>query len=225
MIEVSLDGLLHSCSQERDDVWPAVRRKLLQWNQVSITQLTVNTMETMAIEGGELRRFFVCYLTPVNGAGATPLLPECFESKKCAMDRCIELVGMYANLVLTTHTDEEVQVAARALATVEQARQYAIDNGLTTTTRWLAQVNKPDDMPSRPDVAYKVSWSEFIGRKSKFLPLTEARDLVMRLGIKTVSEYRLLGRNGLRPSGLPAGPQEYYGDEWRGWDYFLGKTT
>ena len=60
-------------------------------------------------------------------------------------------------------------------------------------------------------------------RGRQFLPFGEARAVAHSLGLASVSGWKALCRNGMRPATLPAGPDRVYKNGgWRGWGKWLG---
>lgn len=53
----------------------------------------------------------------------------------------------------------------------------------------------------------------------KWLPLEEARAIVAQQGFKRQADFYTWKE---RPANIPSNPRGTYGDEWRGWEYFLG---
>ena len=64
-------------------------------------------------------------------------------------------------------------------------------------------------------------WPYFLGNEIKELYITieEAMGAAKRLGIKTQLEYKTRYKEDPR---LPSHPDDYFGDKWPGWPYFLG---
>ncbi|WP_437202071.1 helicase-related protein [Planctomicrobium sp. SH664] len=53
----------------------------------------------------------------------------------------------------------------------------------------------------------------------KWLPLEEARTIVVQQGFKRQADFYAWTD---RPANIPSNPRGTYGDDWRGWEYFLG---
>lgn len=112
-------------------------------------------------------------------------------------------------------------------------KEYAKIHNLCSIKLWLEASEKkdfPKNLPKRPPNVYGCKWSEILNKKnidnSKYLSFEEACSLVRTLGLKTMSDFRELGREGGRPSKIPSNPERYYKDKWQGWPYFLiGKST
>jgi hypothetical protein len=86
---------------------------------------------------------------------------------------------------------------------------------------------KPFNIPSSPVKTYKnkgwQGWDDFLGRvrHKKFLSYNEAREIVIKSGIRSLREYKSWKE---RPFNIPCKPEETYKNKgWQGFLHFLGK--
>ena len=108
---------------------------------------------------------------------------------------------------------------------------------LSTEYREWHLKTKPTNLPLNPGKSYKKQgwpgWTVFLGlkkmnqwSKKDRLPLEEARLYMMSQGLRNKREFDKWGREGKRPSFIPANPSRYYEKEgWKekgGMKYFLG---
>ena len=93
--------------------------------------------------------------------------------------------------------------------------------------------NKPDDIPSSPQSAYKnkgwISWGNFFGTKiflKKFRPFKEAREHVRGLEFKNRDEWFEYCKSGNKPDDIPQKPERTYKNKgWIGVGDWLGTGT
>ena len=99
--------------------------------------------------------------------------------------------------------------------------------------RLFKQKKLPKGLPSDPPRIYKnkgwVGWPEFLGyerdkmKRGSALPFREAREFTRSFGIKSISEYKKLHKQGGLPKVYPADPSRLYkGQGWVDWFDFLG---
>ena len=63
-------------------------------------------------------------------------------------------------------------------------------------------------------------------RDTDFLNFEDARVIVQKLNLKSVSQFRELASSKTLPDRVPSNPQsKYNNDGWNGWDDFLGKEN
>jgi hypothetical protein len=95
----------------------------------------------------------------------------------------------------------------------------------------LAKEGKlPKDLPHSPDIFYKAkgwnNWYDYLGKDKPVEPLSfeEARNVIHKFELKSVSEFRKLKRHkGTLPEGIPARPDtEYKNKGWTNWPDFVG---
>ncbi len=114
----------------------------------------------------------------------------------------------------------------------EEARELARTLALGSQGSWRRYARsgeKPDDVPSRPDAAYKhegwVSWADFLGtsnHKGGWRSFEEAREHVRSLGLKTTDEWTAYARSADKPADIPAYPREVYRAQWETMGDWLG---
>lgn len=115
-------------------------------------------------------------------------------------------------------------------APLEMVKAYALRHNLTTIEKWLEAADGekwPEIMPKRPVNVYGCKWSDVLAPKtisnSKFVTYDEARVMLKLYKISSMREFRLMGREGKRPSTIPSNPERHYKDDWKGWPNFLSK--
>ncbi len=89
----------------------------------------------------------------------------------------------------------------------------------------------PKNFPRKPDEYFKKKevwqgWSDFFGKPAEYsakhyLSYEDASQLCKKKNIKNSIEYRTWTN---RPSNLPARPDQFYKDCWKGWREFLGNN-
>ena len=105
---------------------------------------------------------------------------------------------------------------------------------------WCRSGARPANVPSRPDKAYVhdgwmgwVHWLDHgsvgavaltsVGSTKACLPFADALVTARSLGLANRSEWREWCKKGMRPRGVPAGPDTSYKDDgWQGWGHWLG---
>lgn len=97
----------------------------------------------------------------------------------------------------------------------EQAKQFMHRLGFERKlqwTNWKKAGKRPSFIPSSPERTYKdkgwISWHDWIG--FGFMPFTEARTYMRKLGLKNREEYWTWQRSGKRPKTIPATPEKIY---------------
>jgi superfamily II DNA or RNA helicase len=118
----------------------------------------------------------------------------------------------------------------------DQARNFARSLGLSSNKEWRLYCKsgeKPDDIPSQPERAYKalgwLSYGDWLGtgrvssNQVKYLTFIEARNFVKNLGLKSFAEWRKYCKSGDKPDTIPAKPNRTYKDSgWIGMGDWLG---
>ncbi len=89
----------------------------------------------------------------------------------------------------------------------------------------------PKNFPRKPDEYFKKKevwqgWSDFFGKPTEYsvkhyLSYEEASLLCRKKSIKNSIEYRTWTN---RPINLPARPDQFYKETWKGWKVFLGNN-
>ena len=94
--------------------------------------------------------------------------------------------------------------------------------------------NKPDDIPSAPDVVYAdsgwISWGDWLGignvLSKSWRQFGEARTFVHGLKLKSTTEYRAYCKSGNKPDDIPTHPHIIYADSgWISWYDWLGNDN
>lgn len=109
-----------------------------------------------------------------------------------------------------------------------EAREFVIGLNLNSIIEWRKFTKDnliPHNIPLRADAKYKdngwVSWSDFLGFKSKmgpnkdYLPFDEAREFVIGLGLNSTAEWREYCKTDNKPVNIPFTPNTVYGNS--GW--------
>ena len=117
----------------------------------------------------------------------------------------------------------------------EDARKFVQLQNLQTTTDWVQYCrsgNKPEDIPSNPQLNYKKSWKSYgdwlrdgksITRKSKFLSFEDAKMFVHKLNLKSVNEWRTYCKSNNKPDNITSVPERVYKNKgWIGLGDWLG---
>jgi superfamily II DNA or RNA helicase len=131
----------------------------------------------------------------------------------------------------------------------EEARDFIRSLGLKSQNDWFnyskgalkERGERPRDIPSCPNLVYKDSgwisfgdWtgSGFIAPKyNTYLPFTEAREIVRRLGLKNQKEWIMYTRGEIpglppKPKNIPSTPERTYKSEgWVGLGDWIGAKT
>ena len=92
--------------------------------------------------------------------------------------------------------------------------------------------NKRNDIPSRPENAYKkewISWGDFLGTgtiasfNKKYRSFEDAREFVHALGVTGQQQWQKeYVKSGNKPDDIPSNPQKVYEKEWKGWGDWTG---
>ncbi|AZG34806.1 gamma-mobile-trio integrase GmtZ [Shewanella psychromarinicola] len=116
-------------------------------------------------------------------------------------------------------------------STIEDASKAAIKRGIKTRKEYLERYKEDPKLPRVPDHTYSDEWESFGGLCgfldkeviSFYRAIEEASEAVIKLGIKTGTEYSERYKEDPK---LPSEPSRYYGVEWtnfESWDGFLGR--
>ncbi len=117
------------------------------------------------------------------------------------------------------------------------AREFARSLKLKSKDEWRAYVRAhglPPGIPIRPGQVYRGTWEgwpDFLGylpAKGRTLPsgiwsYRKARALVREQEFSSSAEFLKWARRGAT-AGVPRAPEDVYGNAWRGWRDFLGKS-
>jgi len=124
----------------------------------------------------------------------------------------------------------------REYVSFQEAREFVIKLGLKGKQEWhmyCKSGNKPDNIPSNLNQTYKnkgwINWGDFLGtgtianQNKKYLTYEEAREIVMKLNLKSNTEWKEYCKSGNKPDDVPTYANETYENEgWKGWAHFLG---
>ena len=126
---------------------------------------------------------------------------------------------------------------AKPFLLYEKAQAFARSLGLASKVAWQAWCkagNRPLDVPSTPDRAYKGTgwqgWGAWLGtgnqRSKEFLLYDEAQAFARSLGWTNQTEWYAWCRKGSRPPNVPSRPdQTYKNGGWQGWGHWLGHAS
>ena len=111
--------------------------------------------------------------------------------------------------------------------TLAEAKSCAKKLGINSSGEYGKRYKEDPLLPSNPHNTYQrewVSWYDFLDKEHRTIypRLDEAKKAVQARKIKSFDDYTLRYKDD--PS-LPASPQEYYKNEWKGWPDFLGKEV
>ena len=108
-----------------------------------------------------------------------------------------------------------------------EAREFVRKLGLKGLKEWFEYCKsdqKPDNIPSNPNLNYKnngwKSYGDWVGNdniaptKMEFLPFKEAREFVRKLGLKNWNEWKAYAKSGNKPDNIPYSPEKTY-KEWK----------
>ncbi|MGH1431801.1 MAG: gamma-mobile-trio integrase GmtZ [Neptuniibacter sp.] len=118
------------------------------------------------------------------------------------------------------------QPIRRFYKTLKEASESAQNLEITTLAEYKTRYLMDDMLPAAPWQVYCEEWEgfpHFIGSPEAELykDLGEASIAAQNLGITSSSEYRDKRK---QDPGLPASPIRLYGEDWPGWNIFLGKA-
>lgn len=155
------------------------------------------------------------------------------ECQQWAKDNKIDRVGKWKDAarplnmpgnvpcVYNTNWTEFFNRNPTTFITLEECKQYAKDNNITTSQEWMD--NRLPNMPSQAATYYKTSWQAFFdkkpyaSRKSR-ASLEECRKYVMDNNLTTWKEF--IVASATRPDSIPSNPPQAYGMTWNA---FVGK--
>jgi len=96
---------------------------------------------------------------------------------------------------------------------------------------WKKSPNRPNDIPTNPNVTYKGEWKgmgDWLGvvliakQNMRYSSFDDARQHVHSLNLKTTKEWYDWLKTKDRPRDIPTNPQKIYKDEWKGIFDWLG---
>jgi hypothetical protein len=86
--------------------------------------------------------------------------------------------------------------------------------------------NKPNDIPSYPDIVYYKEWKGFADFFNTDTPeyrsFNETKKFVRKLGLKDKNDWEVYCKSGNKPDNIPSNPNIIYYEKWRGFDDFFG---
>ena len=122
-----------------------------------------------------------------------------------------------------------------------EALTYARFLGLASKKEWRAWCKvegmRHPNVPANPERTYKEDgwqgWGHWLGTGNvqngngkKFLPFGAALAVAQSLGLASSTEWRAWSKKGLRPSNVPARPEQAYKNSgWIGYVHWLGNDT
>jgi hypothetical protein len=111
----------------------------------------------------------------------------------------------------------------REYLSFEEAKEFAHKLKFKTQIEWkkyCKSKNKPDNIPANPYGVYKdkgwKSWGDFLGNGNiatfnrEYVSFQEAREFVIKLGLKGKQEWEEYVKSGNKPDNIPAKPQHVY---------------
>jgi hypothetical protein len=117
----------------------------------------------------------------------------------------------------------------------ESAREFVRALNLKGVSEWEVYCksgDKPDDIPSHPNVTYKnkgwQNWGDFLGtgriadQYNIYRSFTEAREFVRALNLKGQKEWREYCTSGNKPSDIPQKVERTYKKDFKGYGDWLG---
>jgi hypothetical protein len=119
----------------------------------------------------------------------------------------------------------------------ESAREFVRSLGLSGEHEWREYCksgNKPDDIPSTPRKTHKKDFKGMgnwlgtgtVASKDRvFRSFEKAREFARSLGIQTWKEWQEYCKSGEKPDDIPANPNGYYKNDFKGMGDWLGTGT
>ena len=118
----------------------------------------------------------------------------------------------------------------------ESAREFVRELNIEGNNEWREYCksgNKPEDIPSAPELTYKnngwIGYGDWLGTgrvanfNLVFHDFESARDFVRKLGIKSKSEWEEYCKSGNKPDDIPSDPSVIYKNKgWIGYGDWLG---
>ena len=90
--------------------------------------------------------------------------------------------------------------------TFEEARNFTRSLGIVGYENWKEYCKsgkRPTDIPSHPERVYKKEWNGFVdwlgseGKTNQYLPFAEAREIVHKMGLENVRNWRKYLKSGI----------------------------
>ena len=117
----------------------------------------------------------------------------------------------------------------------EKARKFVRKLKLKNTTAWneyRKSGNKPDNIPSTPNMVYKndgwIDWPDWLGNGNLsnkgriYLTYEECQKFAQKNSITSQIEWEKFGKSGKRPLNVPSHPERVFSKQWTTWPDFLG---
>jgi hypothetical protein len=111
-----------------------------------------------------------------------------------------------------------------------EARQFTQSLKISSYLKWLEYCKsdkRPKNIPSTPNKIYKEweGWADFLGYeknpKKKYRSFVETKKFVVKIGIKSQSEWAKYCKSGKKPKDIPSTLHRTY-KEWKGCGDFFG---
>jgi predicted helicase len=125
----------------------------------------------------------------------------------------------------------------RKYLSFEEAKKIVITLNLKSETEWrifIKSGEKPTNIPSKPDRAFKDewhSWGDWLGTKSvatykvQFISFHEAKELIHQYNISSFQQWKdLIKSQDFNKLNIPKNPPRTYLNEWEGWEDFFGHS-
>lgn len=116
----------------------------------------------------------------------------------------------------------------------EESKQEVLKYNLNSSNEWKEFCKtdlRPLNLPINPNKVYKdnwISWGDWLGtfkianQLKQFITFKEAKNFVLKLGLRNEKEWRIWKKRGLLPPNIPAKPEVTYKDSgWKGYVDFL----
>eukprot|EP00947_MAST-08B_sp_MAST-8B-sp1_P006612 g6612.t1 len=126
----------------------------------------------------------------------------------------------------------------KEMLSFQDARETVRRLGLTSVKEWKEwskSGQRPSNVPSTPEQAYEgkgwVSYPDWMGyqytkgdqTRKEMLSFPDAREVVRRLGMTSMKEWREWSKSGQRPSNVPSSPHKVYkGKGWVSYPDWMG---
>jgi len=118
----------------------------------------------------------------------------------------------------------------------ESAQEFVQSLGLKSKKEWKEYCksgDKPDDIPSSPDIIYKnKGWNgygDWLGTGNispgsiRYRPFNESKKFVQSLGLKSLKEWKEYCKSGDKPDDIPSSPYQIFENKgWNGYGDWLG---
>lgn len=109
------------------------------------------------------------------------------------------------------------------LLTYKEAQALVLKLGIQTSREYQLAKEEHPELAGQPSSTYHkhwVDWATFLQQKIPYTVYAEAQKAARAVGIRTEEEYAACYAE--EDPKLPKDPSKTYGDDWRGWDEFLG---